>query len=138
MVIKDAMQPVTSVPYEMTITEVSRFMDAKVLSSVLVEENNELIGIMTERDILRKVVAMGRNPAETTVKDVMNAPLITVDANTYIEDAADLLREKDIRRLVVTENDRIVGVVGAKDLTDKTRFFIAKRLRKGASYSGKS
>ena len=61
MKVKEIMHSVTKVPPYSTISQAARIMDEKIIGSVLVEENKKVVGIMTERDILRKIVAKGRN-----------------------------------------------------------------------------
>jgi CBS domain-containing protein len=63
-----------------------------------------IIGIVTERDILYKVVGQNKGPYKTTLKDVMSSPIITIDRNASVKDAISLMRNKHIRRLLVTEN----------------------------------
>jgi len=127
MLVKDIMHRITKVPSSISISEAARVMDQKLIGSVLVEEKDKIIGIMTERDILRKIVAKGENPDKLKVKDIMSQPLITIDANEDIINASKKLDEYRIRRLVVTENGKIIGKVTANSIARNLRYVLASR-----------
>ena len=76
--------------------------------------HNTIVGIVTERDILYKVVGQNKGPYKTALKDVMSSPIITIDRNASVKDAISLMRNKHIRRLLVTENAPISGSVEVK------------------------
>ena len=82
---------------------------------------------MTERDILRKVVAKGKNVETTGVKDIMSYPLITIDANEDALEASRIMDEKRIRRLVVTENGKVVGKVTANSISRNLKYLLSRR-----------
>lgn len=129
MNIKDIMHSPTRVRSNTPIEEATKLMDQKGIGSVLVEENGNIIGMMTERDILKKVVAAGRKCGETIVKDIMNSPLITLDINAGIEEASNLMAVHHIRRLVITEKDEIVGIVTARDLAKMLRYSLGRSIK---------
>jgi len=93
---------------------VKRMVEADI-GSVLVTQNQEPIGIITERDILRRVV-YARESTEKPVEEIMSGPLITVDHLATIGDAAQIMVERRVRRLLVKEDGRIVGIVTQRDL----------------------
>ena len=97
-------------------------MDEKSIGSILIEEGNSIIGIMTERDILRKIVSKGKNPDELKVNDIMNYPIITIDANEHIIEASKKMDKHRIRHLIVTENDKIIGKVTANSISRNIKF----------------
>jgi len=119
------MHNVTKVSPDRNITEVAKIMDQKVIGSVLIEENGKIIGIMTERDILRKVVAKGKNPDEVKVKAVMSYPIITIDANEDVIEASRKIEQHKIRRLIITENGEIVGIVTANSIARNLKYALA-------------
>ncbi len=110
-----------------SISEAAKLMEQKLIGSILAEENNEVIGIMTERDILKKVVAKGKNPDEVKVKNIMNHPVLTIDANQDIVEASRIMDRKRIRRLIVTENDKIIGKVTANSISRNLKFYLARK-----------
>jgi signal-transduction protein with cAMP-binding, CBS, and nucleotidyltransferase domain len=134
MVVRDAMHGITKVSSTTSVEKAAKLMDTKVIGSVLVEEDNKIIGIMTERDILRKVVAQGIDFKKLNVKEIMSSQIITIDADMYVEDAASLLEKHKVRRLIVTQHENIIGIVTARDIAEKSKYFMAKRIVKGSLY----
>ena len=126
MKIREIMRSITKVHSDMCISRAAKLMDQKSIGSVLVEEEGEVIGIMTERDILRKIVAKGRNPDKVKVKEVMNDPVITIDANEDILEASKIMDEKKIRRLIVVENGQIVGKITANSISRNLKYMIVR------------
>lgn len=86
------------------------------IDSVIVMDKGKGVGIATDRDIIEKVVANGKDPRNVTVSEIMTEPLITIGPEADIDDAARKMRDKDIRRLVVTKNDRIIGIISEFDI----------------------
>ena len=132
MVVKEAMHNITKVPASFNVAQAAKVMDQKIIGSVLVEENNKIIGIMTERDILRKVVAAGRRGEELSVKEVMTSPLKTIDAYAPLHEASDLLSKHKVRRLIVTEKNEIIGVITARNVAENLKYSLAKKLHEGS------
>ena len=126
MRVKEIMHHVMKIPFWSSISEAARMMDEKSIGSVLIEENGRVIGIMTERDILRKIVAKGKNPDKVKVKDIMNYPIETIDANEDIVDASKIMDEKRIRRLVVVENGKIVGKITANSISRNLKYMMIR------------
>ena len=126
MRVKEIMHGVTKIPFWSTVSEAARIMDEKSIGSVLIEENRRVIGIVTERDILRKIVAKGKNPDKVKVKDIMNDPIITIDANEDILEASKIMDEKRIRRLIVVENGQIVGKITANSISRNLKYMIIR------------
>ncbi|MBI5417467.1 CBS domain-containing protein [Candidatus Poribacteria bacterium] len=128
MKVKEIMHNITKLPANATVVEAANVMDQKVIGSVLVEENNKLVGIVTERDIIRKIVARKQDANKTTIKEIMNSPIITIDAETSILDASNLIANNNIRRLVITENDKIVGIITANNIAKNLRYVMVKKV----------
>ena len=126
--ISDFMSPsVISVGSNATIQETAQFMNEKNIGSVLIKENDDYIGIVTETDLSRKVLGGGLDPKTTTVNAVMTPqPLFTLDCHLPVTDANAFMAKNRIRHLPVTENDKIIGVISVKDLV---AFFANPRLR---------
>lgn len=127
MKVKEIMHGVTKIPSSTTVAGAARTMDQKLTGSVLIEEDKKVIGILTERDILRKVVAGGKNPEQSIVKDFMSTPLITIDADADVLEASRIMDEKRIRRLVVTENGLIVGKITANSISRNLKYLLSRR-----------
>ncbi len=86
------------------------------VGSILVTEGGEVVGIMTERDYLRKVAIHGRTSHETLVSEIMTSPLVYVTPETSIEEAMAIMTDRRIRHLPVVENDDVVGIISIGDL----------------------
>ncbi|MHB8483763.1 MAG: CBS domain-containing protein [Nitrospiria bacterium] len=99
-----------------TIEEASKMMDQCKIGSLVVMKNNKEIGIVSESDIVRRVLAKGLKPSETIVEQAMSAPLITVSVNASGEEANETMRKYGIRHLLVQQNGKIVGIFSVRDL----------------------
>ncbi len=99
-----------------TLREAAEIMREKKLGALLVSEGGVEVGIISESDFVRKVVALGKNAETTPVREIMNHPLITIDLDQNAKDANDLMAEKRIRHLLVTDRGKIVGILSVRDL----------------------
>lgn len=91
-------------------------MRIRRIGCVFVKQQGHIVGIVTEADIVRKVVSTRRSPDQTTVETIMTAPVITIDQDAPIFEAADLMDRSGTRHLAVTHRDDIVGIVSVRDL----------------------
>ena len=89
--------------------------------SVVVTKVNENIGILTERDIMTKVVAKSLDPKSTKVRDVMTSPPVTIDKDRPLREAIDLMNRTKVRRMLVTENGKIIGIFSLRDVAKHRR-----------------
>jgi signal-transduction protein with cAMP-binding, CBS, and nucleotidyltransferase domain len=101
---------------ERTVLEATQTMAEKRIGSLLVLEAGDMVGIVTETDVVRKVIAAGLPARSTSVGAVMNAPLIQIDINDTAREASRLMAEKRIRHLAVTEHNKVVGLLSVRDL----------------------
>ena len=97
-----------------TVEKAAKTMRDEQMGSVLVSEKGETVGIVTERDILYKVVAGGKDPSKLKVKEAMSKPLIFIDSSAKVKDAIALMAKNEIRRLVVKEGRNVIGVVSQR------------------------
>jgi len=102
------------------------------IGSVIVTSGGRPMGIITERNILEGVVASRHDPAMVKAKDIMGRPLITVDVNTAVEEAAQVMAQKVIKTLPVVDGQKVVGVVTSSDIvrTSPTQIRILEELLK--------
>ena len=98
------------------VAEAVKIMRQKGVSSIFVSRRNSLVGVVTERDILYRVVAENRGPFKTALKDVMSSPLISIDGLTSVKQAMSMMRQKGIRRLPIISKGRVAGVVTLKSI----------------------
>lgn len=97
------------------IEQAARIMKSSVKGCLVVVTEGRPVGMLTERDIVHKVVAEGR-PSSTRVSDVMSAPLVTIGPRESVAEAARVMSAHQIRRLVVEDAGRAVGVITVTDL----------------------
>jgi len=111
--------PVTVSP-EMTVTQALTIMAEKNIGSVVVMQNEEYLGIMTERDYSRKVILKGKNSTETRVSEIMSTDLPSVKPSDSIEHCMQLMTEKNIRYMPVFENNKLTGIISMSDVVKET------------------
>jgi CBS domain-containing protein len=99
-----------------TIDKVVKIMSKIGIGGVVVTENGKVVGILTEKDIIREVVAKGKNPKKVKVKSIMTSPVRTVKAETDVEEGFRIMRDLDIERLPVVMKGKLIGLVTERDL----------------------
>ncbi|MCH8157458.1 MAG: CBS domain-containing protein [Nitrospinae bacterium] len=118
--------PVLSIEADAKIEEAAKLMKQKLIGSLLVKESGEYVGVITESDVTRKVVAMGLDPKTTPVFAVKVEKIITMEHSQSVLDANELMKENTIRHLPVTRDGKIEGMFSVKDLVG----FYFKKVRK--------
>lgn len=119
---------IETIDREATLLTVARRMADKRIGALMVTQAGEVAGIVTERDLIHKGMAQNQDPAQVRVGSLMTQTLIDIDINRTVHDASDLMAEKHIRHLPVTENRKIVGILSVRDLVrmvsvrDRPRF----------------
>jgi signal-transduction protein with cAMP-binding, CBS, and nucleotidyltransferase domain len=118
MFVREAMSsPVISVHEDASVVELADTMKAqKVGAIIVVNKQDKPVGIVTERDIVTRVVAEGRTPQALIAKEIMSSPLRMVEPEMKLMDALSLMDKLNIRRLGVTYKGDLVGVVSDKDI----------------------
>jgi CBS domain-containing protein len=120
--VKDIMaKKIVSVESTVNVGDAIKLMAERNIGSVVVTRDGEMVGILTERDVLKKCYAPGQYTA-MKAGEVMSEPLITIRGDAAIGDAADLMAEKNARRLLVTENDKIQGIISQRDLMEAAQY----------------
>ena len=84
---------------------------------VVVDDSDKPVGVITLRDLGRRIVAAKLDPTAVKVADIMSKPPITIDHHLFVEDAARLMAQKDIKRLPVVADGKLVGIITSADLT---------------------
>ena len=108
---------VYSVSPHATVAEAVTEMDARGVGSLMVIADETPVGIVTERDILRRVVAAKRDPASTNVSEVMTREVVAINPEATVADAMSLVDSKRCRHLPVVEEGKVVGIISSGDLT---------------------
>jgi CBS domain-containing protein len=113
--VKDVMtKTVITVESNKTVTEAAALMTENDVSNLIVMEDNTPIGIITERDFVRRVLAKDKNP-KTRISEVMSTPLRVIDPDAPLKEAARKMVRKRIRRLPVIKDNKLVGIITAAD-----------------------
>ncbi len=100
----------------LTAEEGAKLMAHKGISSLLIEEQGRIVGIVTERDIVTKIAANGLSSSEIKLKEIMSSPLIHVEGDSPLETAAEMMWKRKIRRLPVVINNEISGILTENDI----------------------
>jgi CBS domain-containing protein len=109
----------TTLPKSASVVDAARTMRDSDIGDVIVVDNGHVWGIVTDRDVVVRTVAEGRNPTTTKLADICSQQLTTVSPTDSIDHAVQLMRQKSIRRLPVVENGRPIGVVSIGDLAQE-------------------
>ena len=107
---------VITIDEKASVKEAADMMNQFEIGSIITTRKGKPIGIITERDLLKRIVSEGRNAKKTIVKEIMSSPLVVISLDTDLEEAACLMFEKKIKKLPVTEKNRLVGVVSLTDI----------------------
>jgi CBS domain-containing protein len=99
-----------------SVLEAAQAMREQDIGDVVVVDNNRLCGILTDRDIVVRALAEGRDPSQTTVGDICSRELVTITPEKSLGEGIRLMRERAIRRLPVEEHGHVIGVVSLGDL----------------------
>jgi CBS domain-containing protein len=121
--VRQIMRTIVSIDLKAKAKDAARLMVEKRIGSLIANRDGLPFGIVTERDLVKKIVAQGTDPTKVTVGDIMTAPLATIDASSSLIDAARKMVEKQVKRLVVTEHDKIIGIVSQTDLVQSMTDF---------------
>lgn len=117
-----------------TVTEAVRLMRDRHIGAVLILEDQKLLGIFTERDVLTRVVAQERDPATTSLSEVMTANPDTVAPDDKAIDALDRMSTQGYRHLPVVAGERVVAILSIRDLYAAVRRSLERDLRERDAY----
>lgn len=105
-----------TVDFLSTVADAARVMSARQIGAVPVLEGERLAGIFTERDVLTRVVAAGRDPERTPVATVMSTELVVADVGESYEICLKRMQQAHVRHVIVLDKDRLAGIVSLRDL----------------------
>jgi len=115
--VRDAMtENPRSIGASASVVEAARLMRDEHIGSLPITDDEELVGMITDRDITTRVVAEAADPKMTSVGDVVSRDLISVEPDENLEEAVQLMASHQVRRLPVVENGRLVGIVAQADV----------------------
>lgn len=109
-------QEVVSLVAEESVLNAARLMNERGIGGLVVTDGGKMVGIFTERDVLRRVVAEQRDPATTSLGQVMTSPVVTCKADTKLDDCRTVMTNKRIRHLPVFDDSGVAGILTIGDL----------------------
>ncbi len=132
---------VVTIQPDALILEVARLMAKMDIGSVVVVDGHKPVGIITESDIVRRVIAAERDPTACIAKEVMSSPIIHVTSDTPLTEAMRVMARSGIRRLIVLKNDSLAGIITSRDILRWSPELIdvlveSLRLREGPTEGG--
>ena len=118
--VEDVMvKDVITISYRASVKRAAQVMNKHEIGCLIVVKGRKAVGIVTERDMLKRVVAKAANPQKTKVEEIMSHPLIVVEPDMDLEDTVKLMFEMKIKKLPVVEKGKLVGLIS---ITDIARF----------------
>ena len=99
-----------------SLCDAAKSMTDLRVGALFVEENGEFIGVISETDLVRRGMATKKDPHTEKVRSIMSAPIISIEIDRTSHEASDLMSEKGIRHLAITESGKIRGVISVRDL----------------------
>ena len=119
MLVKDIMsKKVVSIEHNKTVFDACKKYKECKLGSLVVINNGVIVGIITERDIIERVILNNKQPKKTKIEEIMSKNIITIHASAKIEQAADLMKKHKIKKLPVILNNEFVGIITVTDLAN--------------------
>ena len=98
------------------VTKIASIMAKQNIGAVIVTKDSEVLGIVTERDIIERVALAKRDPYGVVAQDIMSSPVITIHHDRTIQDALKIMKDNNIRRLIVVRGESILGLVTERRL----------------------
>ena len=109
---------IISVRPDDSVLDAIKLMADKAIGSLVVMQDEEMLGIMSERDYARKVIIKGRSSETTHVAEIMTSDVYTTSSSQSVKDCMSLMTEKRIRHLPVVEDNRVIGMISIGDLVE--------------------
>ncbi len=107
---------VWSIDANETVLDAIKLMAEKGIGALIVSQDDEMAGVVTERDYARKVILRGRSSSDTKIKDIMSEKVIYAGLNNTVEECMAMMTEKRVRHLPIMDDSKIVGVISIGDL----------------------
>ena len=114
--VADVMNDIISIDGESLVVDAAQIMIDKEIGSIIVTEEGNPVGIITESDMLARVIVAYRDPKKLLTKKIMTSPLVSIEINSTILDAMRFLRDQDIHIVLVKDDGKLTGIVSEGDL----------------------
>jgi CBS domain-containing protein len=120
---------IVTVPRKKGLKEIIRIMASSRISSIIITEDERVHGILTERDLIKKILLPGKDVAKVTVDDVMTHDPISVNSVTTLSEASHMMKDKNIRHIPIVDNGKLVGLVTQTDIVKETHNIHQKNVK---------
>ena len=120
--VEDIANKIISIDGKATVSQAAEKMITNKIGCIIVTENDVPVGIVTKSDLLSRVIVANKDPKKTEIRSIMSSPLITIPKDKPILDAIRELRNKNISRLIVTDNGKPYGLVSETDLIKAVQY----------------
>lgn len=117
ILLKEKSSSVYCIAPDSTVDAAVSEMNRQRVGSIVVQDSDRMVGIFTERDVLTRVVAGGRDPKTTAVREVMTEHFLSITQDTSVEDAMQMMTDKRVRHLPVLDGDKLLGLISIGDVT---------------------
>jgi signal-transduction protein with cAMP-binding, CBS, and nucleotidyltransferase domain len=118
-----------------SIASAAKTMRQARVGSLLVKKGRQMVGILTDTDIVRRAVATGKPLGKLTVDKIMTTPICTIEGSQTVDDAQDMMADLGVRHLGVTKNGEITGVVSVRDLLSFYKRYAQSKISEDMGYS---
>jgi CBS domain-containing protein len=117
---------VITIESNVSTAEIAKIMEKNMVSSVVITKNQKSIGIVTERDLVSKIVAQNKKPSEIKIMDITSSPLVVVSPLTPADEVAEKMADKKIRNIVVMDVDQPIGIITVVDFVKHLHSILAE------------
>jgi CBS domain-containing protein len=117
---------VITIESNVSTAEIAKIMEKNMVSSVVITKNQKPIGIVTERDLVSKIVAQNKKPSEIKIMDITSSPLVVVSPLTPADEVAEKMADKKIRNIVVMDVDQPIGIITVVDFVKHLHSMLAE------------
>jgi len=107
---------VITITKDSTVEEAVRLMNEHEIGCLIVTENKKVLGILTERDLMKRVLAKSQDPRKTKVEEVMSTPLISVEPDAEVGDVSRIMFQKNIKKMPIVRKGKLLGLVTLTDI----------------------
>ena len=136
MTVEAAMRaPPITISAESPASKAIDSMLANNIGSVIVVKGEKPVGIITEKDVLNRLVGTQRDPAKTLAEEIMSAPLVTIGSENSLLEALNIMKSSEIRRLVVVQEEKIVGVLSERRVLEKSEVGLIQEISQRRKFS---
>ncbi len=118
-----------------SIASAAKTMRQARVGSLLIKNGKQLVGIVTDTDIVRRAVATGKPLGKLAIEKIMTTPICTIEGNQSVDDAQDMMAELGVRHLGVTKNGEITGVISVRDVLSFYKRYAQSKISNDMSYS---